>query len=164
MPRRLSFGSIMLLAALAVAPARAAGWQIDDTESPLDGARSYAAQINSTNTIHEPSGADLQATFLVRCKAGVLDAYIVWPQTLGPGPLDMRWRADANAPSVDVWSVSPGMTATFSENPRALLAALRTAHNVSFQLSLANFTSLQASFDVTGIAPIADTATAACRS
>lgn len=147
---------------LAISPATASGWKVTDTVSPLDGSRTYAAQLESASTLHEPTG-DLRAQLIVRCQQGALESYIVWPQTLGSGPLNVRWHMDSSPATTDVWTVDSGTTATFSEQVRPLLAALRSAKTASFVVTLVDFTTVQASFDVTGTAPIVDTAIAACK-
>jgi hypothetical protein len=162
MPAKVSFGFGFCLAAIAAAPALANEWRVNDTISALDGSRTYAATLQSSNTIHDPTGSDEQATLVIRCAGGLLDVYIVWPQTLGAGPLEMRWKADADKPTSEVWSVSIDRSVTFSEDPRTFLGKLRGAQDAGFQLSLANFDSLQASFHVEGTGKIADTALAAC--
>jgi hypothetical protein len=153
---------VVALITMTISPAFAAGWKVNDTISPLDGSRTYAAQVESASTLHEPTG-DLRATMIVRCEQGVLESYIVWPQTLGQGPLNVRWHTDSNPPTTDVWTVAPGETATFSEQTRTLLAALRSAKTVSFVVTLVDFTTVQATFDVSGATPIVDTVIAACR-
>jgi hypothetical protein len=150
------------LALLLASPAFASDWRVDDTISALDGSRTYAAAIQSSNTIRIAAGDDERATLVVRCVANQLDAYIAWPQQIGKDALDMRWRADGGASMAEVWSVSHDGSATFSENARRFLVNLKTAHHATFQLVLANFDTLEATFDVTGADTIANTALSAC--
>lgn len=160
-PARTSLAYGIGVALIAATPALAA-WRVDDTISPLDGSRSYAALLQSSTTLRDAAGSNEPAAMVIRCTRGYLEAYIAWPRKLGTGPLEMRWSTDAAAPTQEVWSVSVDGSATFSEATRAFLSKIRSAHQASFQLSLANFDSLQASFDVTGADKIVDTALAAC--
>lgn len=159
-------GSIRIgicLALLWVSPALAGEWKVDDTISPLDGSRTYAATLLSSDTIRISSDDDEHSTLVVRCMANVLEVYIAWPKQIGKDALDMRWRADGGPPFAEVWSVSRDGSATFSENAHVFLTNLKTAHRASFQLVLANFETLQASFNVAGADVIAGTAMAACQ-
>jgi hypothetical protein len=150
------------LALLWSSPALASEWKVDDTISALDGSRTYAATIQSSDTIRIAPGDDERATLVVRCVANLLEVYIAWPQAVGKDALDMHWRADGGTPLAEVWSVSRDGDATFSENARQFLANLRTAHRATFQLVLANFETLQATFNVAGTDAIANTALSAC--
>jgi hypothetical protein len=158
----ISFRFGIFLVMFAAAPAHANEWRVDDTISAMDGSRTYAATLQSSNTIHDQAGSDEQATLVIRCAVGRLDVFIVWPQTLGAGPLEMRWKANADKSTSEVWSVSIDRSVTFSEDPHTFLDKLRGAQDAEFQLSLANFDSLQASFHVEGADKIVDTALVAC--
>jgi hypothetical protein len=158
--RRL--GICFCLGLLLSSPALGGEWKVDDTISALDGSRTYVASLYSQNTIRDAAGSDQQATLLIRCSGRDLESYIAWPQNLGPGPVTMRWKADAGHFTDEIWSVSLDGSATFSESARAFLARLRSAKQAAFQVSLSNFTTLQANFDVTGVDMIVDAAIAAC--
>jgi hypothetical protein len=158
----LLWGGICL-ALLTVTPARASDWKVDDTISALDGSRTYAATLDSIDTIRLAAGDEEHATLVVRCRSNYLETYIAWPVPVGKDALDMRWRADGGPPRPEVWSVSRDGGATFSEDARTFLANLRTVHRASFQLLLANFNTLQATFNVTGADVIVNTAASACR-
>lgn len=148
------------VASMGAAPTGA--WQVDDTISPLDGSRTYAAILRSDNTIRSAAGTNERATLVVRCRSGRLDAFIAWSTALGTGPLEMRWKADAGDTYTEVWSVSVDGGSTFSEGPRALLTQIAKASRMTFQVSLPNFDSLQASFTVSGSDQIAKDALSAC--
>ena len=163
MSGKVSLGAGICLALLIVSPAFASDWKVDDTISALDGSRTYAATLTSTDTIRLSAGDEEHATLVVRCMSDLLEAYIAWPEAVGKDALDMRWRADGGPPKPEVWSVSRDGDATFSEDARTFLANLRTVHHASFQLALANFTTLQATFNVAGADVIANTAATACR-
>lgn len=150
------------LALLPAAPALANGWTINDTVSALDGSRTYAATLTSSNTIHTQAGSDEQATLVVRCRYNRVESYIAWPQPLGSGALDMRWKTDNGNFITEVWSVSLDGSATFSERTAAFLTRLESAHHVTFQLSLPNFDMLLADFNVTGADAVVKGAVAAC--
>ena len=150
------------LAWLAASPALASDWKVDDTISALDGSRTYAATLPSSNTIRIAAGDDEPATLVVRCAATQLEAYIAWPQLVGKDALDMRWRADSGTSVAEIWSVSRDGSATFSENARALLAGLKQAQHATFQIVLANFETLQATFNVAGTDAISSAALSAC--
>lgn len=155
--RSLAVG--ICVASIAAAPTGT--WQVDDTISALDGSRTYAAVLRSDNVIRSTTGTNERAALVIRCRSGRLDAYISWPAALGTGPLEMQWKADGSA-YTEAWSVSVDGSGTFSEGPRALLAQIEKATHATFQVSLPNFDSLQASFTVTGADRIAKDALAAC--
>lgn len=162
MSAKIALGIGVCLALLAPSPTFANEWKIDDTISALDGSRTYVAMLGSTNTIRDAAGGDEEATLVIRCSSGSLQTYIAWPRSLGQGPLEMRWKADAGSFTTEVWSVSADGGATFSEGARAFLGKLRGAHRAFFQLSLANFDFLQASFVLAGIDKIVNSALAIC--
>lgn len=162
MSGNLSLGIGVCVALLTASPALASDWKVDDTISALDGSRTYAATLDSTDTIRLSAGDEEHATLVVRCRSNLLEAYIAWPVPVGKDALDMRWRADNGPPKPEVWSVSRDGGATFSEDTRTFLANLRPVHRASFQLVLANFNTLQATFNVAGADVIATTALAAC--
>jgi hypothetical protein len=151
------------LVVMLASPAPAGGWKVADTISALDGTRTYAAEVLSSDTIRISSEDDEHSTLVVRCMANVLEVYIAWPKQVGKDALDMRWRADGGPPFAEVWSVSRDGSATFSENARGFLANLKTAHRASFQLVLANFETLQATFNVAGADAVASTAMSVCQ-
>jgi len=150
------------LALSLASPAFGNEWKIDDTISALDGQRTYVAILHSTNTIRNSGGSDEPATLAIRCRGGYLDTYIAWPQALTMGAVTIQWKADTGNSTTEVWAVSADGSTAFSESSRAFLAKLRGAHRATFQASLANFDSLQANFNVTGVEAIIDTALAAC--
>ncbi len=156
------WGIVFCLGLLLSSPALGGEWKIDDTISALDGSRTYVASLYSQNTIRDIAGTDEQATLLIRCVGGNLESYIAWPQNLGTGPVTMRWKTDAGHFADEIWSVSLDGSATFSESAGAFLAKLRSTKQATFQVSLSNFTTLQANFDVAGVDKIVDTAVAAC--
>jgi hypothetical protein len=158
----VSFRIGICAAMLLASPALASEWKVDDTISPLDGSRTYAATLQSSTTIRVAAGDDEHATLVVRCASNLLEAYIAWPQQIGKDALNMQWRTDGAASVTEVWSVSRDGSATFTENTRGLLAKLRTAQHATFQLVLANFETLQATFNVAGTDAIAATALSAC--
>lgn len=150
------------ICAASIAAAPAGAWHVDDTISAFDGSRTYAAILRSDSTIRSAAGSNERATLVIRCRGGRLAAFISWPAALGTGPLEMRWKADDSGPSNEVWSVSVDGSGTFSEGPRAFLTQIEKATHATFQVSLSNFDSLQASFTVTGIDQIAKDALTAC--
>ncbi len=162
MSARTALGIGICLALLVASPALANDWKVEDTISALDGSRSYTASLQSSDTIQITAGDAANSTLVVRCMSGQLEAYIAWPQQVGKDALDMRWRTDGENYTAEVWSVSRDGSATFTENTRAFLAKLKTARRATFQLVLANFETLQASFNVTGADAIANTALSAC--
>jgi hypothetical protein len=150
------------LAMLLASPASANDWKVDDTISALDGSRSYTATVQSSDTIRIIAGDEVHSTLGVRCLSNQLEAYIIWPQLVGQSALDMRWRVDGGPVFTEVWSVSRDGSATFTENIGAFLVNLSGAKRATFQLVLANFTPLQATFDVAGADAIAKSALSAC--
>ena len=158
----MSFRIGICLMLLLSSPASAGGWVVDDTISAFDGSRSYAATLQSSNMIRTPAGVGEPATLVVRCSASQLEVYIAWSQQVGKDALDMRWKTDNGNYASEIWSVSRDGGATFSENTRAFLARLGTAQHATFQLVLANFETLEASFTVTGADAIEKTALSAC--
>ncbi len=162
MSGKMSLAVGICLALLVASPALASDWKVDDTVSALDGSRTYAATLDSNDTIRLSAGDDEHATLVVRCRSNYLEAYIAWPVPVGKDALDMRWRADGGPARPEVWSVSRDGGATFSEDARTFLANLANVHHASFQLVLANFNALQATFNVTGADVIANTAQSAC--
>lgn len=163
MSGRLSPKIGICLACLAASPAFAGDWKVDDTVSALDGARSYVATIESSSTIRMAPGDDEHATLVVRCLSNQLETYIAWPQPVGKDALDMQWKADGGNYASEVWSVSRDGSATFSENTRAFLTRLKAVQHATFQLVLANFETLQATFNVTGADTVVSTAFLACK-
>ncbi len=160
MSRSIRIG--ICLALLWASPALASEWKVDDIISALDGTRTYAATLQSSTTIRVAAGDDERATLVVRCASNLLEAYIAWPEQVGKDALDMHWRIDNATPISDVWNVSRDGSATFTENARGLLTKLRGAQHATFQLELANFETLQATFNVAGTDTIATTAMSAC--
>jgi hypothetical protein len=162
MPARISPRIGLCLALLAASPALGDEWRINDTISPLDGSRTYVATLQSGNTVRGSDGTDQPATFAIRCRAGQLESYVAWPQNLGTGPVEMRWKTDSGKAVSESWSVSVDGGAAFTEGTRAFLGGLRGARQVNFQVSLANFDSMHASFDVTGVDKVVEAALAVC--
>jgi hypothetical protein len=162
MSTRLLPGIGVCLVLLAASPVFGNEWAVNDTISPLDGSRTYAATLRSANTIRGSDGSDDLATLVIRCAGGHRESYIAWPQNMGTGSLEMRWKTDSGKVTTESWSASVDGSATFTEGARAFLGKLKGAHQANFQVSLANFDSLQANFNVAGVDDVVDAALAIC--
>jgi hypothetical protein len=142
-------------------------WSVDESTSALDDSKTYVARLDSTNDVVSSVGRDDHATLLIRCKAGALAAYVVWPRYFGSSPVPVAWKLDAGPIARETWDVSSSGTAVGFFDPaptKALITSIRDAHRLVLQAAPYEAGPIEAVFDLDGVGVVADHALAACPS
>lgn len=147
--------------ALATQPAIAA-WVVKDQTSQLDNSRFYSANLASSNTMPNSIGAADNATLVVRCKAGELSVYIVWPAFMGTDSQEVRWKFDAGQVWKQIWNNSEDGTATFARDQREFLNDIGKSSKLVVDAYPYQQENIEAVFDLVGADAIARDALSAC--
>lgn len=152
----------MMAHAEEAAPGR---WSVDETTSALDDSKTYVATLESANRVPNAIGREETVTLIIRCKGGTLAAYAAWPRYFGSDPVAVAWKLDDGPIVHDTWDVSSsGKSLGFFDQglTLTLIHKLRSAHRLVMQASPYEAGSLEAVFDLGGVAEVADHALTAC--
>ena len=100
--------AIALAAMATAAMAQATGWMIQDKVSPLDGAKSYMAAVQSNEMLTDRWGHPLKATVGFICNSQGLSAAVVLPDFVEShmGLLDVAWKVDDGAVQQERWGAT----------------------------------------------------------
>lgn len=140
-------------------------WVVDATTSPLDGRRTYAATLRSSNVVHNSLGYDDEAWLAVRCQQGTLAIYVVWPFFIGTSGSTVSYRFGSGNLRLDNWSGSSDGTAVGrfdSQTARPILTELAGSDQFVIRVSSRRSGPQDAVFDTTGADAVVAGALAAC--
>jgi len=147
------------------APAQPAiNWNVTNSVSQLTGAKSYSADLNSTNTIPNAIGRPDTATLIVRCKNSKLEAYVVWPPFMGSDSREAQYKFDDGPIWKQMWEPSSDGTATFIPQPQVFLGRLANAKKLVVDIDPYERSTVEAVFDTSGAEKVVADATTACPS
>lgn len=140
-------------------------WVVDATTSPLDGRRTYAATLRSSNAVHNSLGYDDEAWLAVRCQQETLAIYVVWPFFIGTSGATVSYRFGSGNLRLDNWSGSSDGTAVGrfdSQTARPILTELAGSDQFVIRVSSRRSGPQDAVFDTTGADAVVAGALAAC--
>ena len=140
-------------------------WVVDATTSPLDGRRTYAATLRSSNVVHNSLGYDDEAWLAVRCQQGTLAFYVVWPFFIGTSDSTVSYRFDEGNLRLDSWSGSSDGTAVGrfdSRTAQPLMTQLAGTDQLVIRVTARRSGPQDAVFDTTGADAVVAGALAAC--
>lgn len=153
-------------------PASTTGhWEIVTNSSPLTGARTMAASVESSNELANMLGYAARASLIIRCGESGLAVYVSWPQVvtrdgqnmMGQPKTMASWRIDSEKIKVNLWDVDTTGTAAGEfrhMNALKLLTSLVGARTLVVRLI--GRQTQNAAFDLTGIDKVAADVSGAC--
>jgi hypothetical protein len=143
-------------AATAQAPAAKSGrWEMSNQSSPLTGARTTAAAVESTNQLANMLGNAARASLVIRCGEGGLAVYVNWPQVVkhdgenfaGQLKTFAIWRIDDAKIQANLWDMDSTRTAAGefkSKNALKFLTSIAVARKLVVRLGRRTITSRDA--------------------
>jgi len=139
------------------------GWYAQDNLSPLTGARSFIAGIDSSNELVNSIGRPARATLTFGCAEGVRGVAIVWPTYVGTPGADVHWRFDQGKIELDGFQAA-GNGLTLGNRHRAARQIMEGAENAKqLVVRVRAFRSTQdAVFDMSGAPAALQAVKAAC--
>lgn len=158
-----AFCAVALATACATS-AQAADWKFAESKSPLTGAASFSASLDSTEPLSNMLGRPEPATFVMRCSGGQLAAYVVWPQVVvvsanqeftGAPQTMVLWRIDNTDLRANFWNISNAGTAAGKFDTGGAVKVLRPlagAHRLVVRMT--GQTEQDAVFDLGDVDPI----------
>lgn len=146
-------------------------WQIVTSSSPLTGARTMVASVESSNQLANMLGYAAKASLIIRCGESGLAVYVSWPQVVSRDGQNMMgqpktmasWRIDNDKIKVNLWDIDTTGTAAGEfqhKHAGKFLASLLGAHTLAVRLT--GQQTQDAAFDITGIDKVAPDAARAC--
>ena len=161
----------MSASALA-ARAEPVGWDVQETVSPLTGAKTLSARTASSTPLLNQIDQPGEAALVLRCQEGVRAAYVVWPQVLQapfhslllnlPEAMVQR-KLDDGPITTDFWVVSSAGTSAGSfDNAGApkIMANLHGAKRLVVRMQ--GLVQQDAVFDITGVDQVIERVEATC--
>jgi len=146
-------------------------WEIFQQRSPLTGAGTLGAAVDSSNELSNTLGYPARASFVVRCGDGNLSVFVNWPQVVkydgqnfaGQIKTFAVWRIDDGTIEGNLWDIDTTMTAAGefkNKNALKFLKSILGARKLVVRLT--GRQTQDAEFDLTGIGKVAADVIAAC--
>ena len=171
----LRFGYAIAALVSVGTTAQAADWQVSEASSPLTGAVTVSATLDSTQPLANMLGLAQPATLVIRCSGRDLATYVIWPQVLsvfdtkpvllGAGSPEtmVDWKVDNGEIAVNFWTISSeGIAAGKFTTGGALkiLRKLEGAHRLVVRMT--GRITQDAVFDLGEVAPVIARAEQTC--
>ena len=119
-------------------------WHVGDRSAGVP-----STDMAQLDAVHGQNWLNRRYQLVARCQDKVLDVYVDWHSVIGVGsPPAVTWQIGDQAAHTHRWVTSRDGTATFSNDPGALLAALQPGQTASFQVTDSSGKPHEAVFDL----------------
>lgn len=147
----LAAAALTAIAPLSAAESPVGAWSVSTKRDLLDGSASVIASVRSETAIANVIGLQSTAALYLRCRTGVFEAYVAWPNFLGLDDVPARYRIGSSPIVNATWSGSTTGDSAFISNPAEFAARLSGQSELVISLEAWAATSQSVVFHIEGV-------------